>query len=106
VVDSALRLNPDYAAKGVALLRERSVMNWPEQVSAPVLIIHGAADQEVPAVEAMAFATKLAQRAKPYELIVYAGDTRRPITGRIGMPGSSPGSNNTPVDLTPPVRLW
>jgi dipeptidyl aminopeptidase/acylaminoacyl peptidase len=48
VVASALALSPD-ASKGVAVLRERSVMNWPDQVSAPLLIIHGAKDEEVPA---------------------------------------------------------
>jgi dipeptidyl aminopeptidase/acylaminoacyl peptidase len=74
VIASAMARNPDYPSKGVGLLRELSAMNWPEQVSAPLLIIHGANDQEVPATEAMTFATKLAQLGKRYALIVYADD--------------------------------
>jgi Dipeptidyl aminopeptidases/acylaminoacyl-peptidases len=35
-------------------------MNWPDQINVPLLIIHGADDEEVPATEAMAFATKFA----------------------------------------------
>jgi len=82
VVESAMSLNRDYASKGVVLLRELSVMNWPEQVNAPLLIIHGANDEEVPATEALTFATKLAQLAKPYELIVYAGDIHEAAKNR------------------------
>ena len=40
-----------------AVLRARSVMNWPEQIGVPLLIMHGANDQEVRAEDAMAFAT-------------------------------------------------
>jgi dipeptidyl aminopeptidase/acylaminoacyl peptidase len=90
LVASALALNPDYPSKGVALLRERSVMNWSDQISAPLLIIHGAMDEEVPAAEALTFATKLAQQGKRYQLIVYADDNheaannRQDRDGRIG----------------------
>lgn len=82
VVESALRSVPDYPSRGVALLRERSVMNWPEQVSVPLLIIHGAKDEEVPAVEALTFATKLAQLGKRYQLIVYADDIHEAANNR------------------------
>jgi dipeptidyl aminopeptidase/acylaminoacyl peptidase len=43
-------------------------------VNAPLLILHGANDEEVPATEALAFATKLSTLKKLYELVVYAGD--------------------------------
>jgi dipeptidyl aminopeptidase/acylaminoacyl peptidase len=82
VVASALALSPDYASKGVALLRERSVMNWPEQVRAPLLIIHGTHDEEVPATEALTFATKLAQLGKRYQLMVYADDIHEAANNR------------------------
>ena len=49
-------------------------MDWPEKLGAPVLIIHGANDREVPASEALTFALKLAALRKPYELVVYEGD--------------------------------
>jgi dipeptidyl aminopeptidase/acylaminoacyl peptidase len=82
VVESAMRLNPDYPSKGVVLLRERSVMNWPEQITVPLLIVHGAKDEEVPAVEALTFAMKLAQLDKRYELVVYAGDIHEAANNR------------------------
>ena len=82
VVASAFKDNPDYAARGTALLRDRTVMNWPELVNVPVLIVHGANDVEVPATEAMAFATKLADLGKKYELIIYAADNHEATSNR------------------------
>ncbi len=57
MVKMAMAGNDDFARDAAAVLRARSVMNWPEQIGVPLLIIHGANDQEVPAVDAMAFAT-------------------------------------------------
>jgi len=74
VLAEAARLIPDYAQKGIAALEERSVMKWPEAVNVPLLILHGADDDEVPATEALAFAVKMSSLKKPYELVVYAGD--------------------------------
>ena len=42
-------------------------MNWPETVNAPLLILHGAEDEEVPVTEALAFATKFSTLKKPFE---------------------------------------
>jgi dipeptidyl aminopeptidase/acylaminoacyl peptidase len=83
VVNSAMQSNPDYASQGTALLRARSAMNWPEAITVPLLILHGADDEEVPATEAMAFATKLAQLHKRYQLIVYAGDIHEVAANRL-----------------------
>ncbi len=74
--------HPEYPTKGAALLRELSAMNWPEHISAPLLILHGANDQEVPATEAMIFATKLAQLGKRYAVIVYADDVHEVANNR------------------------
>jgi dipeptidyl aminopeptidase/acylaminoacyl peptidase len=82
VVESAMRFTPDYPTKGMFLLRERSAMNWPEDISAPLLIVHGADDQEVPATEALKFAAKLAQLGKRYEMIVYADDVHEAANNR------------------------
>jgi len=78
----AVRSIPDYENQGAALLRARSAMNWPEEINVPVLIIHGAEDEDVPATEAMAFATKLALLRKRYQLIVYAGDVHEVAVNR------------------------
>ena len=82
IVEKAAELVPDYPTRGDAVFRERSVMNWPEAVNVPLLMIHGAADEEVPATEALAFATKLSMLNKPYELIVYQGDIHEAARNR------------------------
>jgi dipeptidyl aminopeptidase/acylaminoacyl peptidase len=83
VLASAGRSIPNFASDAATIVRERSVMNWPEQVGVPVLILHGADDQEVPATEAMAFATRLAELHKRYQLIVYAGDVHEVAVNRL-----------------------
>jgi dipeptidyl aminopeptidase/acylaminoacyl peptidase len=83
VVNRAGRLIPDYATRGVTALRERSAMNWPEVVSVPLLIIHGGNDAEVPASEALTFASKLSDLKKTYELVVYADDNHEAANNRL-----------------------
>jgi dipeptidyl aminopeptidase/acylaminoacyl peptidase len=83
VLAEAAKLIPDYAQKGIAALQERSVMNWPDAVNAPLLILHGTNDEEVPATEALAFATKFSTLKKPYELVVYAGDVHEVAGNRL-----------------------
>jgi dipeptidyl aminopeptidase/acylaminoacyl peptidase len=83
VLGSATRSIPEYARDSAAILANRSAMNWPEQISVPLLIIHGADDEEVPATEAMAFATKLAELKKRYQLMVYANDIHEVAINRL-----------------------
>lgn len=82
IVDLVTKLIPDYAGRGAAALSERSVMNWPEEVNVPLLIIHGGEDDEVPVSQALAFATKLSSLHKPYELVVYANDIHEAANNR------------------------
>lgn len=57
-------------------------MNWPEKVNVPLMMLHGGDDDEVPATEALAFATKLSNLKKPYELLVYANDVHEVANSR------------------------
>ena len=82
IVERVIKLIPDYASRGTATLSERSVLNWPEKVNVPVLIIHGGEDEEVPVSQALAFATKLSGLHKPYELVVYANDIHEAANNR------------------------
>jgi len=82
IVGKATELIPDYPSKKASALQERSVMNWPEKVNAPLMILHGGDDDEVPATEALAFATKLSNLKKPYELVVYANDVHEVANNR------------------------
>jgi dipeptidyl aminopeptidase/acylaminoacyl peptidase len=82
MVKKAMAGSDDFARDAAAALRARSAMNWPEQIGVPLLIIHGANDQEVPAVDAMAFATRLAELRKRDQLIVYADDVHEAAVNR------------------------
>jgi dipeptidyl aminopeptidase/acylaminoacyl peptidase len=67
---------PDFAKRGPELLRERSVVAWPEKINTPILILHGTADWRTdPQNQALAVAGKLQALHKTYELILYAGDS-------------------------------
>jgi dipeptidyl aminopeptidase/acylaminoacyl peptidase len=68
-------LSPGFEQRGEALLRERSAMYWAEQVNVPVLILHGGADwRSEPMSQAQAFANRLQELGKTYELIIYPDD--------------------------------
>lgn len=70
------QLVPDFAKRGTELLRERSVVTWPEKINAPVLILHGTADWRTdPKDQALAVAEKLQALHKTYELVMYADDS-------------------------------
>ena len=82
VVSQAASLIPGYEHQGPAALQERSVMNWPQAVNAPLLILHGTGDEEVPVTEALAFATKFSTLQKPFALVVYSGDVHEVAANR------------------------
>jgi dipeptidyl aminopeptidase/acylaminoacyl peptidase len=69
-------LIPGFAQHGPELLRARSVVDWPEKINAPVLILHGTADWRTsPRDNALAVADKLQALGKTYSLTLYAGDS-------------------------------
>ena len=78
----ATKLIPNYSETGVSALRERSVMDWPEAVNVPLLMIHGSDDDEVPVTESLNFAIKLSNLKTIYELMVYAGDVHEAAENR------------------------
>ena len=83
IVASAASLIPDYPRRGAAALKERSAMNWPDSINVPLLILHGANDDEVPASEALEFAARLSGLKKTYQLIVYADDIHEAANNRL-----------------------
>ncbi|HEX4960933.1 MAG TPA: prolyl oligopeptidase family serine peptidase [Thermoanaerobaculia bacterium] len=69
-------LIPGYAQRGPELLRARSVIDWPEKINVPILILHGTADWRTsPKDQALALAEKLQTLGKTYELVMYAQDS-------------------------------
>ena len=77
-----MKLIPDFSTRGAATLADRSVMQWPEKVNVPLLMIHGADDEEVPVSQALMFAAKLSSLRKEYELIVYAKEIHEALNNR------------------------
>ncbi len=82
VANRVMKLIPDYSSRGAAALAERSVMQWPEKITVPLLMIHGADDEEVPVSQALMFAEKFSRLRKEYELIVYAKDIHEALNNR------------------------
>ncbi len=82
VLAEAVKLIPAYERKGLSALQERSVMNWPDALNRPLLMIHGSDDEEVPAAEALTFAAKFSTLKRPYEIVVYAGDVHEVAMNR------------------------
>ena len=82
IAKRVMTLIPDYSSRGAAALAERSVMQWPEKLAVPLLMIHGADDEEVPVSQALAFAARLSTMRKEYELIVYAKEIHEALNNR------------------------
>ncbi|HYR09864.1 MAG TPA: prolyl oligopeptidase family serine peptidase [Longimicrobium sp.] len=76
VADSVDRvLMPDYDRRAAEHYHARSAVNWPERLTVPLLIMHGTADERVPASSALALAQRLQDLGLPYELVMLAGGT-------------------------------
>src|SRR4029434_3790929 len=68
-------LTPGFEQRGEDLLRERSAVYWAEQINVPVCLLHGGADcRAEPRSQAQAFANRLQELGKTYELIIYPDD--------------------------------
>lgn len=68
------KLWPDFETRKDAIIKIRSASYWPEQLDAPLLIMHGGNDKSVSASQSLALAQQLQKLGKTYELIVYAQD--------------------------------
>ena len=82
VANRVMKLIPDYSSRGAAALAERSVLQWPEKLAVPLLMIHGADDEEVPVSQALAFAARLSSLRKEYQLIVYSKEIHEALNNR------------------------
>lgn len=64
---------PDLATDRPPIVARRSAIQWPDKISAPILIIHGADDHEVPPEQSLRMAARLLEARKPFQLIVVDG---------------------------------
>ena len=65
---------PDYESKKKQIHESRSAIWWPEEISVPMLIMHGGADTIVDPLHSLLMAEKIQRLHKPYQLVVYEGD--------------------------------
>ena len=61
---------PDLATHRTEIIARRSAVQWPRKIGAPLLIIHGARDTQVPPAQSLEMAGKLVQLGKPVQLIL------------------------------------
>jgi dipeptidyl aminopeptidase/acylaminoacyl peptidase len=67
-------LFPDYARRKDEINAKRSAILWPEELHTPLLLMHGAADTQVPASQSLQLALALDRLKMPYSVVIYAGD--------------------------------
>jgi dipeptidyl aminopeptidase/acylaminoacyl peptidase len=65
---------PDFNQHKEEILKERSAQRWPEKIKAPILLMHGAADPQVPPIQTLQLAEELAKQGSNYGVIIYPGD--------------------------------
>ena len=63
---------PNFAAQKESLMQERSAVCWPEKINAPLLMLHGDADDRVFVEEARTLHAKLQALHKPVRYVEYA----------------------------------
>jgi dipeptidyl aminopeptidase/acylaminoacyl peptidase len=65
---------PDLDQHHDEIVRTRSAMRWAERIDAPVLIMHGGADDGMPVSQSRRLDARLTELGKPHELIIFEGE--------------------------------
>jgi dipeptidyl aminopeptidase/acylaminoacyl peptidase len=65
---------PDFGERREEILERRSALRWAEDLTVPLLILHGGDDGDVPVGQSLALAGRLSDLGRKYQLVVYAGD--------------------------------
>jgi dienelactone hydrolase len=73
-LEQARATYPDFDNKKVEHIANRSAIFWVDKINIPLLIMNGGADRDVTPDSVMAFAQKLQEHGKLYELVIYAKD--------------------------------
>ncbi len=67
-------LFPDYGRHHAEINAKRSAILWAQELRTPLLLMHGAADTQVPAMQTLELAEALDRLRLPYSVVIYAGD--------------------------------
>jgi len=69
----ALYVWPELATRREEIVRSRSAIYWADKINAPVLIMHGGADEDMPPSQSQRMDAELTRLGKPHKLIVFDG---------------------------------
>ena len=72
---------PELDQRYEEIVRTRSALLWADKISAPILIMHGGADDDMPVSQSQRMDARLTELGKPHKLIVFEGQ-RHVIGGR------------------------
>jgi dipeptidyl aminopeptidase/acylaminoacyl peptidase len=72
--NSATKIWPDFNQNRSVILELRSAQKWTEEITTPILLMHGAADPQVPPAQTLQLASQLAKQGSNYGVIIYPGD--------------------------------
>ncbi|MBS0380509.1 MAG: prolyl oligopeptidase family serine peptidase [Proteobacteria bacterium] len=73
--DGAPKVWPDYTHRANEYYQERSGALWPDQINAPILIMHSRTDKLVPVSQALMMAEALQSHDRVYSLVIYGSDS-------------------------------
>jgi dipeptidyl aminopeptidase/acylaminoacyl peptidase len=65
---------PDFAQRRDEIIRTRSALYWAQRLRAPVLIMHGGADQDIPVEQSRRLDAELTRLGKPHRFLVFDGE--------------------------------
>jgi dipeptidyl aminopeptidase/acylaminoacyl peptidase len=71
---AATQVWPDFEQHRDEIIRTRSALSWAERIQAPVLIMHGAADQDIPLSQSQRMDAELTRLRKVHRFIVFEGE--------------------------------
>jgi dipeptidyl aminopeptidase/acylaminoacyl peptidase len=72
---------PDLERNRAAIVERRSAIRWADRIRAPVLIMHGTADEDIPVDQSQRMATELERLGRAHRLLLFEGQQHR-IGGR------------------------
>ena len=70
---AANQIWPDFAERRDEIILSRSVMYWAHRIHAPVLLMHGGDDQDIPVEQSERLDAELTRLGKEHKLIVFEG---------------------------------
>ena len=82
---------PGFVQHEAESFRDRSAVQWVQEINVPVLLLHGTADWRVGATDSLRLAQEFQRMNKPYQLMIFAHDTH-------GLPANRPAADRAAIE--------